>query len=98
MRNGPLVVIIYTLFFNYTLLLLPVGAKFQQLIADPSVSSIPDRPSSGTPTAVPTTQPTQTSITQDIQSIQTRRINSILSSIPSPNSISSWWVSQEFNV
>jgi hypothetical protein len=95
MQKGLLVFIIYTLFYHSILLFLPVGAKFQQPTVD---ASTPDStPSSGTPVVVPTStiQPTQTidpSTAQNIKSIQTRRISSIIGALPSPGSISSWWV------
>ena len=90
-----LVFIIYAaLFHNYLLLFLPVGAKFQQPIENANTSSILVSTTS-TSTVVPTAQPTQTidpSIIQSIKTIQTRRISSIIKSLKSPNSISSWWV------
>lgn len=98
MGASLLVFIIYALFHNYILLFLPVDAKFQQPIADANASSILVSTSSSTTstvTVVPTTQPTQTidpSITQSIKTIQTRRISSIIGTMSSPNSISSWCV------
>lgn len=96
MGTSLLVFIIYALFHNYILLSSPVGAKFQQPIADANANSILDStPSSATSTVVLTAQPTQTidpSITQSIKTIRTRRISSIIGALTSPNSISSWWV------
>jgi hypothetical protein len=96
MGASLLVFIIYALFHNYILLFLPVGAKFQQPIADANASSIlVSTSSTTTSTVVPTTQPTQKidpSITQSIKTVQTRRIGSIIGSLTSPDSISSWWV------
>lgn len=97
MGASLLVFIIYAaLFHNYILLFLPVGAEFQQLIADANSSSILVSPSSTTTsTAVPTAQSMQnvdSSITQSIKTIQTRRISSIIGTIKSPKSISAWWV------
>ena len=89
-----LVFIIYAaLFHNYTLLFLPVGAEFQELIADADASSIlASPPSTMTSTVVPTAQKFDSSITQSIRTIQTRRITSIITSIKSSKSITSWWV------
>ena len=92
-----LVFIIYAaLFHDYILLFLPVGAEFQQLAADANASSmLVSPPSTTTSTVVPTAQPMQKidpSITQSIKTIHTRRISSIIGSVKSPKSISSWWV------
>jgi hypothetical protein len=90
------VFIIYAALFHNILLFLPVGAKFQQPIANANASSILDStPSSTTSTAVPIAHPTQKidpSITQSIKTIQARRITSIIGALSSSNSISSWWV------
>lgn len=97
MGASLLVFIIYAaLFHNYILLFLPVGAEFQHPIEDANTSSIlVSSPSTTTSTAVtvPTPQPTQifdSSITQSIKTIQTRRTSSIIGTIKSPKSISSW--------
>jgi hypothetical protein len=97
MGASLLVFIIYaTLFHNYLLLFLPVGAEFQKLIADANASSIlVSTPSTSTSTVVPTALPSKKidpSITQSIKTIQTRRISAIIETLKSPKSISSWWV------
>lgn len=89
-------VIIYALFHNYILSISPVGAKFQQPIADANANSILDSTSfSTTSTVVSAALPTQKidlSITQSIKTLQTRRINSIIGALTSPKPISSWCV------
>lgn len=90
--GASLLFIIYaTLFHNYILLFLPVGAEFQQ-IEDAIASSIPVSTRS-TSTVVPTAQPKPNfdlSIAQDIETMQVRRINSIIGNLKSPSSIPSW--------
>ena len=96
MGASLLVFFIYALFHNYILLFLPVGAELIQPIENAS-SILVNTSSTTTSVAVPTAQPTQKidlSITQSIKTIQTRRISSIIGTLASPDSISSWWVPQ----